>query len=164
MPLVPVTGWLDYPKGEINMGNRAVITTSKTGEVQPDNIGIYLHWNGGYDSVSAFLTFCKLKGYRAPEDCYGWARLSQVIGNYIGGELSLGIDTCKRLDCDNGDNGVYFIKDWAIAGRQFNHYPEQNNEELYGMLREINRAMPKDERITDLDAALLALQTEESVE
>ena len=31
------------------MGNRAVITTEKK------DLGIYLHWNGGRDSVEAFL-------------------------------------------------------------------------------------------------------------
>ena len=35
------------------MGNRAVITT-------PDKkIGVYLHWNGGRDSVEGFLQTCK---------------------------------------------------------------------------------------------------------
>jgi hypothetical protein len=145
------------------MGNRAVITTSENGEVQPDNIGIYLHWNGGYDSVSAFLTYCDLKDYRVPEsDCYGMARLCQVIGNYFGGGLSVGIDTCKNLDCDNYDNGVYFIKDWKIVGRQFKRYPEQNQYDLYDMLREINQAMPEREQIKDLDEAILKLQADKS--
>lgn len=36
------------------MGNRAVITTTD------QRIGIYLHWNGGKDSVEAFLKYCKL--------------------------------------------------------------------------------------------------------
>ena len=48
------------------MGNRAVITTKK--EWQNDGIGVYLHWNGGRDSVEAFLTYCKMKGYRAPDE------------------------------------------------------------------------------------------------
>ena len=56
------------------MGNRAVITTQEY-LTNPDTIGVYLHWNGGRDSVQAFLLYCKLKGYRPPEtDCYGWAR------------------------------------------------------------------------------------------
>ena len=45
------------------MGNRAVITTRKAG-VNPANsdaTGVYLHWNGGRDSVEAFLAYCKLK-------------------------------------------------------------------------------------------------------
>ena len=43
------------------MGNRAVITT-------PDKkIGVYLHWNGGRDSVEGFLQTCKKYGFRPPE-------------------------------------------------------------------------------------------------
>ena len=59
------------------MGNRAVITTSKSTDIKNStDIGIYLHWNGGRDSVQAFLKYCELKGYRSPEkDNYGWARL-----------------------------------------------------------------------------------------
>lgn len=64
------------------MGNRAVITTRK----DLNGIGVYLHWNGGRDSVSAFLTYCKLKGFRPPErDNYGWAYLCTTIGNFFGG-------------------------------------------------------------------------------
>ena len=73
------------------MGNRAVITTKEN--FDNNGIGIYLHWNGGYDSVSAFLKYCELKGHRSPDtDCYGWARLCQVIGNFFGGTTSIGID------------------------------------------------------------------------
>lgn len=105
------------------MGNRAVITIAKYDtkgkvieNVDDNEIGIYLHWNGGYDSVNAFLKYCKLRKHREPEqDNYGWARLCQVIGNYLGGTTSIGIDTCNRLDCDNGDNGVYLIKNWEIV-------------------------------------------------
>lgn len=126
------------------MGNRAVITT-------PDKkIGVYLHWNGGRDSVEAFLTYCKLKGYRTPEtDCYGWARLCQVIGNYFGGNLSIGIDQYSRLDTDNGDNGVYVIKNWEIVDRLFISWPEQNEYDLIDMLKEINEAQPEKEQLTD---------------
>ena len=91
------------------MGNRAVITTDDN--FANDGVGIYVHWNGGRDSVEAFLKYCELKGYRSPsDDCYGWARLAQVIGNFFGGELSVGIDTIWHLDRENGDNGVYIIK------------------------------------------------------
>ena len=49
------------------MGNRAVITNSKSFDVaNSTDLGVYLHWNGGRDSVEAFLKYCKLKGYRPP--------------------------------------------------------------------------------------------------
>ena len=80
------------------MGNRAVITTKEN--FDNNGIGVYLHWNGGRDSVNAFLTYCKMKGFRAPEkDNYGWARLVQVIANFFGGSLSIGIDDVCYLDC-----------------------------------------------------------------
>lgn len=133
------------------MGNRAVIT-SKEYLTNPDAIGVYLHWNGGRDSVQAFLLYCKLKGYRPPdEDCYGWARLCQVVGNYFGGELSLGIDVCSRLDCDNWDNGVYIIEGWEIVGRRFAPEEEEQDRDLLEMLRKINKAQPPKEQLPDED-------------
>ena len=99
------------------MGNRAVITTRK----DLKDIGVYLHWNGGRDSVEGFLTYCKIKGYRPPEyDNYGWAYLCTTIGNFFGQSgLSLGIDVASKLDCDNWDNGTYIIKDWKIVDRLY---------------------------------------------
>ena len=126
------------------MGNRAVITT------KDKKIGVYLHWNGGRDSVEAFLKYCELKHYRTPEhDCYGWARLCQVIGNYFGGELSIGIDLYNRLDTDNGDNGVYVIEDWKIVDRLFISWPEQHEYDLISMLRDINNHQPDEEKLPD---------------
>lgn len=123
------------------MGNRAVITT------EDRDIGVYLHWNGGRDSVEAFLTYCKIKGYRCPEDdYYGWARLCQVIGNFFGGELSVGIDKYDRLDTDNGDNGVYIIKNWEIVGREFYEGNEQDVYDLLDTVLEINSCQPVSEQ------------------
>ena len=131
------------------MGNRAVITTKYNFE--HNGIGVYVHYNGGRDSVTAFLTYCKLRGFRKPEeDSYGWARLTQVIGNFFGGDgLSVGLNTVDRLDCDNYDNGVYFIENWEIVGREYFHGEEQSNHDLVGMLQAINEAQPEDQRLDD---------------
>ena len=128
------------------MGNRAVITTKAN--MDNNGVGVYLHWNGGRDSVRAFLKYCELKGYRAPsDDNYGWARLCQVIGNFFGGTLSLGIDTVNHLDCNNWDNGVYLIEGWEIVGRMYFEGEEQDEYDLVGMLKTINDSMPESERI-----------------
>lgn len=116
------------------MGNRAVIATEK------QDLAVYLHWNGGRDSVEAFLTYCKICGHRPPEsDCYGWARLCQVIANYLGGITSIGIDTYNKLYTSaNYDNGVYVIKDWKIIAREKFEGTEQRKYKLEEMLKSIN--------------------------
>ena len=130
------------------MGNRAVITTREN--FDNDGVGVYLHWNGGRDSVTGFLTYCKAKGYRPPtEDNYGWARLCQVIGNFFGGGLSVGCDKVSNLDCDNWDNGVYIIDGWDIVGREYFKGTEQNGYDLLTLMQDINESMPKNERLPD---------------
>ena len=128
------------------MGNRAVITTLSN--YNNNGIGVYLHWNGGRDSVEGFLEYMKLKQHRTPdEDCYGWARLCQVIGNFFGGTTSLGIDTVDNLDTDNGDNGVYIISGWDIVGRKDFNGVEQRRYELEDMLRAIDEKQPAEEQL-----------------
>ena len=128
------------------MGNRAIIQTKESSEYE--GIGVYLHWNGGYDSVSAFLKYCELKGYRAPDhDCYGWARLCQVVGNFFGGGLSLGIDNFSKDAGEWQDNGTYIIEGWKIVDRKHYDYEEQNEHDLIDMLIEIDKAQPKEEQL-----------------
>ena len=98
------------------MGNRCVITTAP---FDATNVGIYLHWNGGIESVEAFCAAAKELGYRDPtKDCYGTARLTGLISLYfdITGETSLGVDKCENLDMD-GDNGTWLLgPGWKIVG------------------------------------------------
>lgn len=131
------------------MGNRAVITTRNK------KVGVYLHWNGGYTSIKAFLDYCKLQGYRRP-DCdidYAMARLCQVIANFFGGGNSIGIGCYENLDIDNGDNGTYIIGgDWEIVGREFAdiEYDELDKDQYYEMLEEINNKQPENEKIKNI--------------
>ncbi len=120
------------------MGNRAVITFDK-------QVGIYLHWNGGRDSVEAFLKYCELKQHR-PDD-YGIARLAQVIGNFFGGTTSVGVGKYSNLDCDNCDNGVYVVKDWKIVDRIFHDKDEQDEYKLLKMLKGIDEKQPESEQL-----------------
>ena len=126
------------------MGNRAIIRTEN------GHIGMYLHWNGGRDSVEAFLKYCELRGFRSPEvDGYGWARLAQVVGNYFGGGLSVGIIEVTGVnDGEWCDNGTYIIRDWQIVGREdFEGCSEQHEYKLDDMLLEIDKAQPEDDRL-----------------
>lgn len=134
------------------MGNRAVITFAPKGKVTEKNCeskdftGIYLHWNGGRDSVEGFLKYCKFKGYRSPEDdrWYAMASLVNVISNFFGGGLSIGIGTLDELDCDNYDNGVYVVwNDWEIVDRIYYGRFEQDDYELEKMLNSIDSAQPE---------------------
>lgn len=129
------------------MGNRAIITTQN--DFDNNGIGVYVHWNGGYDSVSAFLKYCELRGFRPPEeDEYGWARLCQIIGNYFGGDLSVGIDMLNKLPLRNCDNGVYIIEKWKIIGRQYTYGKnEQMNYDICDMVCAINKAQPRKDRL-----------------
>lgn len=135
------------------MGNRAVIATSN----MPESIGIYLHWNGGRDSVEAFLEYCRLKGYEPPKASRrvsrGFARLCQVIGNFFGGNLSIEIDKLYNLDCNNGDNGLYIIDGWKIVDRKYHDKAEQNEYDLQESLLSIDDAQPEAERIRPYLAA-----------
>jgi len=100
------------------MGNRAVIAFTNEGKKDKKGVGIYLHWNGGRDSVEGFLQYAKDHEIRGGS--YGVARFVQIICNYFPGGLSVGVDIVERLDCDNYDNGVYWIdQEFNIVDREF---------------------------------------------
>lgn len=120
------------------MGNRAIVTTQT--EWCRDGIGVYLHWNGGYDSVNAFCKYLKFKAART-DDSYFLARFTQVVCNFFGGTLSCGIVPAR---CGAGDdNGVYIINDYKIVRRFFSPGEEQNNYDLWEMLQAINDRQPE---------------------
>lgn len=150
------------------MGNRAIITDEE------GKIGLYLHWNGGYDSVSTFLTYCKLKGYRGlgEDTSYGLARLAQVVGNFFGGDLSVGIEFDikdeKGIYKSAGDNGTYIVKGWDIVKvvdkdyygfdddvewsnvelePHHEYFNDQANYTLLEFLNDVNQTQPESEQI-----------------
>lgn len=132
------------------MGNRAVINFVETPE-----IGVYLHWNGGRDSIEAFLKYCELKKCR--DDNYGVARFIQVISNFFNGNLSIGVDVLKNLDCHNWDNGMYIVKDWKIVERKYipSDFKEQKEFDLKTMLMVIDANQPIESRLFELEPKLL---------
>lgn len=139
------------------MGNRAIITT------RAREMGVYLHWNGGRSSVEAFLAYCKLKRYRAPSDDapYGFARLAQVIANFFGGALSVGVVRYSNDEAMRSglDNGVYVIEGWHIVERiyPYDGFIEASSGDLTHMLHAIDRQQPINEQLGDIiDAPVMS--------
>lgn len=130
---------------EVIMGNRCVITTPQR------KVGLYLHWNGGRDTVEPLLKYCELKGYRAPSsDEYGWARMCQVMGNFLGGTTSIGIGAYSDDEhMDPGDNSIYVIDGWKIVDRigLYDGFVEQHEWDFDEIIRDMDRCMPADERL-----------------
>lgn len=127
------------------MGNRCTITRPQK------DVYIYLHWNGGRDSVEAFLEYCRLRNFRSPEsDSYGLARLTQVVANFFGGGLSIGIGAVGEniKSINPGDNGCYVVgEDWKIVERLFFNGAEQNTFDRAKMLIAIDEAQPQKEQL-----------------
>lgn len=124
------------------MGNRAIIKAKGN-----NNKGVYLHWNGGRDSVEAFLKYCELRGFRGFDNDYGMARFCQVAGNFFGADgLCIGVTDCVE-SC--GDNGVYIIEGWKIVGREGFSGNEQRMYDLEEMLIAIDQAQPTNQQLGD---------------
>lgn len=127
------------------MGNRAIV------KAFGKNIGVYLHWNGGRDSVEAFLEYCKLRGFREFDgDGYGMARFVQVVSNFFGGDgLSIGIETNVHMHerCSPGDNGIYEVKGWEIVGRCDAPRFEQQEYDIVEFMKAIDKSQPEKQRI-----------------
>lgn len=159
------------------MGQRAVITTKQANanlspEVKADSLAVYVHWLGERRYIDAFLYYARLQEFRPPEadPRYAYARLAQVIANYIDGNGGVGIipaeDTpIQELDPD--DDGVYLIENWYITAhyrqewdeatdtpiwREAIHNPdldEYTDEEMDELMLEIDRRQPEHMQLGD---------------
>lgn len=113
------------------MGNRAVISF-KHSQSAP---AIYIHWNGGPESIEAFLEVCRRRGYRTPgsDTPYAFARLVGVLHEFFNGDSSVAVGLVRELDADNGDNGWYILGDtWHVKKRVYadtETMPELTKEE-----------------------------------
>jgi hypothetical protein len=127
------------------MGNRGFVRGSSD-----YGVGVYLHWNGGRDSVEAFLRYCELKGCRGfgDDEGYAAARLAQVAANFIGGTMSVGVYPATYGMDD--DNGVYVVDGWKIVGRLNFEGAEQRDYDLYKMLDAIDLEQPERERLGEI--------------
>jgi hypothetical protein len=123
------------------MGNRAVVT------VKGSSTGVYLHWNGGKESVNGFLRAAKDLGVRAPsgDTSYFYARFIQIVGNFFGGALSVGVDSLDNLDTDNGDNGTFIVdSNFKIIEHRHSRsreYDQAYEDNVYKMAMEANESI-----------------------
>ena len=127
------------------MGNRALIAFKQKESVKKkeDVPCIYLHWNGGRDSVEAFLDATRRLGVRKNDPSYAMARLTQIIANYLGGTLSIGISSVGDWALDFLDNGIYWVDELEIYDRTdtYDGHQEQNSydhEELVKAIIDAN--------------------------
>lgn len=105
------------------MGNRCYVAFPEA------EVAVYLHWNGGLESVIAFLDFMKERGDRG--ETYGAARFCQVVGNFFGGTLSVGVTGCDGAeaiaDISDEDNGCFVVgpdltvTGWVLRGQDMAH-------------------------------------------
>lgn len=110
------------------MGNRAVIAASERSNAP----AIYLHWNGGPESVLAFLAAAKELGFRCPtqDEPYGMAYLQALVAIFFGDGLGTGIGPLEESDVDNGDNGLYILgPGWTVKARK--HAPKGDAAKTY---------------------------------
>ena len=95
------------------MGNRAYVIFEDK-ESKSFSPAIYLHWNGGPESVYAFIDELDRRGVRADQE-YEAARFVQIVGEYfMPDQLSLGIVSGPSSATDLGrwageDNGLYLV-------------------------------------------------------
>ena len=117
------------------MGNRAVVTTLGNEK------GVYLHWNGGRDSIAplAFYAYNFAKGW-GKDELEDFAFVAKCVG------LRPEYDDIKCLDCNNYDNGVYFIDKGQIIGRAFlpdyEGWKEQSEYDFDKFVCDIDSEMP----------------------
>ena len=104
------------------MGNRAhVIFVDNSGAISP---AVYLHWNGGPESVYAFLRILGERGGFGVDVSYMAARFAGIVAEFFGPE------DCQSLGVVNGpksitanwmsgftmtDNGAYVVTSDGIS-------------------------------------------------
>lgn len=141
------------------MGNRAnvVFHNPKTGKISP---GVYLHWNGGPESVYAFLDELDRRNVRADQE-YEVARFVHIVADFFdsdaAGSLSLGVfegppeispSGLSTMNTDLADNGVYVVtRNVPGLGRVVRRFHEVNwSKEGGSVIKEVSREEVEAER------------------
>jgi hypothetical protein len=125
------------------MGNRAtVVFTDGKERFSP---AVYLHWNGGAESVYGFLEELNRRKVGADQE-YECARFIQLVGEFFDQDYqdgnSLGVVNAPASDrlrdlyaihTDKGDNGIYLVNRTTspMTVRRFNErYKEETMVEM----------------------------------
>lgn len=99
------------------MGNRANVIFQAGERISPN---VYVHWNGGPESVYAFIAELDRQGVRADAD-YECARFVAILARFFEDGYSLGLtstppirghvtaEDLEKVYTDAGDNGFYVI-------------------------------------------------------
>lgn len=137
------------------MGNRAVVI-----DVKNMNKGVYIHWNGGLDSVQAFCKYCELLEENKTKvlsdegkKLKGLDLFAYVVNQFFYSEEfpspPVTVGNIKKLDIDNGDNGTFIIDEWEVVGRMYisRMTGEQQVYDLEDMLEAISEKMPMEYRL-----------------
>jgi len=126
----------------MKMGNRAVIRFND----EPSGACLYLHWNGGRDSIRGFLKAAKELGI-APRALPFGKMLAQFFFEVELNAIHVYLENFASADKDNFDNGVYYISDdFKIVGREFLRGAEQTTHNSNDIAAEIiARARVKEE-------------------
>jgi hypothetical protein len=92
------------------MGNRAMITLEDS-HGAPHPVALYLHWNGGLESVLAFMEYTWQTYDRGRGDVYTFhTRLCQVLGNFFPDGTSLYGHPLRMAAGYTEDNGRFHFR------------------------------------------------------
>jgi hypothetical protein len=140
------------------MGNRAtVIFTDGKKSFSP---AIYLHWNGGPESIYGFLEELDRRGVRA-DQFYEAARFTQIVGEFFNNGdsisgLSLGLSNgphsdkttdLDKVQSDHGDNGFYLVNRTKNAEFPMRRFHEKYSKDYVGHLTEDSREFVEAEKL-----------------
>ena len=118
------------------MGNRAVITQSTANNAPC----IYLHWNGGADSVKGFLAVAKTFDISGTPKEQMDVLAELLAKHFFKTEVGMTVYRYEygRADTNNGDNGVYVVNSkWDLIDRIYAPYSEQKEWDSKEIAQEI---------------------------
>ncbi len=137
------------------MGNRATVIFQAEGKISP---AVYLHWNGGPESVYQFVDELDRRQVRADAD-YEAARFVQLVGEFFDQDgtsgLSLGLaqgpssispEALAMVETDHGDNGFYVVDRSGQSLRMRRFIEDWDSRAHRGTVKELDGAAVEAER------------------